>query len=34
MDDFVNVIEKDPQVRVKINDMLDITDYHLNINRE
>ena len=23
MDDFINVIEKDPQVRIKINDMLD-----------
>ena len=23
MDDFINVIKKDPQVRIKINDMLD-----------
>ena len=23
MDDFVNVINKDPEVRIKINDMLD-----------
>ena len=23
MDDFLNVIEKDPQIRIKINDMLD-----------
>ena len=22
-DDFINVVEKDPQVRIKINDMLD-----------
>ena len=23
MDDFINVIKKDPKVRIKINDMLD-----------
>ena len=23
MDDFLNVIKKDPQVRIKVNDMLD-----------
>ena len=23
MDDFINVIKKDPQIRIKINDMLD-----------
>ena len=32
MDDFVNVIKKDPRVRIKINYMLDrLTDYRIII---
>ena len=34
MDDFISVKKKDPQVRIKINNILDIIDYHLNINRK
>ena len=34
MNAFINVSKNDPNVRVKINNMLDILDYHLIINRK
>ena len=34
MNDFINVSKKDSKVQIKINDMLDIIDYHLIINQK
>ena len=34
LDDFVKVIKNDPQVQIKITDMLDIRDYLIFINQK